>query len=428
MASGIFYPAINRDDGDVNYNDTYSYFATDITLGSWGGYFNDWIRFQNVNIPQGVTITEAYVKLTAIQSDSGTDCNVNCYFNDVDDAIAPLDTAEYNALALTGAVVWNGLSAWTDGNQYDTPSLVSILQNIIDRAGFSSGNAVQLLIKNNASSTNAYRRMSSFDKLSGAEKAELHVTWIADTNITAEPLNAISSLSAVPQVQLNLTNNPFQVVSSLEVADIYRGRFIVAEEFNSTATLNSTVQIKLLPQPFEAAASLVSSLQLGINALPFEAASELLSGLFVGKTLAAEEFTANSELAGNTQVQLVPPSVSAVSSLSSDILFGLSVTDFEGVSSLDSIVTLLHRSSLTLINGIRFGSDLSLINSLNLDINSQLVLVNDILTGLTGDLILKMDINELAKLNDALTLINNINDENSGVSQGPFYFLKSHGL
>lgn len=180
MADGIFYPVVSGDDGCAKSPGGGSFYPslTSLYMGDHVGTdYSTWIRFPSIIIPQGATITSAFVRLTASYSDSGNDCNLNCYFNNEDNAVAPNNTAAFEALSLTSVIAWNTIAGWTDGNQYDTPSLVSILQNIVDRGGWSSGNAVQVIIKENTSSYDAKRRAAAIDFNSGAEKAELHIEW-----------------------------------------------------------------------------------------------------------------------------------------------------------------------------------------------------------------------------------------------------------
>ena len=196
VASGIFYPAVNGDDGTWRVGAYYN--AQDgLRFGNYSSNpYNTFIRFPNVTIPQGSVITDAFVRFTSYQGLSATVCNVNVYFNDVDDAAAPVNEAGADGLALTGAVAWNALVAWIDGNIYDTGDISTILQTIVDRGGWSSGNAVQVLIKDNTSDDSAARAPSAFDYLSGAEKAELHVTWTESSSSSSRSSSSSSRSSS----------------------------------------------------------------------------------------------------------------------------------------------------------------------------------------------------------------------------------------
>ena len=181
MGSGTFYPAASGDDGHWVSS---SSFNSGIDLLIFGNNSGDnqyvFIRFASVTISQGATITGAIVRLTGYDARALTVCNANVYFNDHDNAVAPTTQGEGDALDLTGAIAWNALAAWADGTQYDTPELKTILQTVVDRGGFASGQAVMALIKDNSSDPAAIRAGSSYDYLAAAEKAELIVTWTAN--------------------------------------------------------------------------------------------------------------------------------------------------------------------------------------------------------------------------------------------------------
>jgi len=186
MASGTFYPAASSDDGywhSVSFQSDWLFFGNETGEGVVIAHL--FVRFPNVTIPVGATITSAYVRFTASSNKSGTTCNANVYFNDEDDATAPTTVEQAEALGLTDAVAWNSIAAWTDGTTYDTPSLVSILQDIIDRVGWGSGQAVMVVIKDNSSSSNANREASDYYYDSGSEKPELHVEWVTGVEVSA---------------------------------------------------------------------------------------------------------------------------------------------------------------------------------------------------------------------------------------------------
>lgn len=183
MASGTYYPAASGDDG---YWDSNDFFGDNdyLVIGKSTVSRHSFVRFPSVTIPQGSIISEAYIRFTAQDTDSSTVVNANIYFNNVDNAVAPTSIGEGDGLALTSAVAWSAIAAWTNDTQYNTPELKTILQTVIDRGSWSSNNAIQIVIKDNGSSGSARRLPSSFELLGGAEKAELHVTWALSGEIT----------------------------------------------------------------------------------------------------------------------------------------------------------------------------------------------------------------------------------------------------
>ena len=172
----IFYPASLADDG-VRYG--VSSFSNLYVQGGYSSQsLNGFVRFTNVIVPKDATITNAFVRFTAYQDCLGTTCNINIYFEDSSDAVAPISAATYDGLSLTTAIAWNSIPTWNIASQYDTPDLTSIVQGLVEKISWSSGNAMMILLKNNGSSSQAFRTANDFADFSGTRKAELHISWI----------------------------------------------------------------------------------------------------------------------------------------------------------------------------------------------------------------------------------------------------------
>lgn len=126
---------------------------------NWGIIRHAFIRFPAVAIPKGSIINSAHITLYAYMDISvGSNVNAKVYFNNVDNATAPTNTSEANALALTSAVAWHNVESWGEENSaHNTPELKTILQEIVNRSGWSSGNAVMAVIKDDGSSFNNSR-------------------------------------------------------------------------------------------------------------------------------------------------------------------------------------------------------------------------------------------------------------------------------
>ena len=212
MGTAIFYPAVTGDDGGRQLPSGFSSGENLVSMGNQGGVIvgHGFVRFPSVTVPVGATISSAYVKFTAIGSNGNiTVCNLNCHFNDADNAVAPTDLNEFDALSLTSAVAWDAVPVWVDDVQYDTPELKTILQGVIDRGGWASGQAVQIIVKDNESDSGAERRFSDMTYLAGAEKAELHIIWATpstDTVATWNPLDAGSNISVDDTTLLTATH------------------------------------------------------------------------------------------------------------------------------------------------------------------------------------------------------------------------------
>lgn len=115
----------------VGYNTSSSY-------KRGGGY-----RFTNISIPKGSTITAAYITITCDQSATVDTVNSGIHGEDVDDAAQFSDYTDYSGRPRTTAVVnWDAIGNWTKDVEYDSPEIKTIIQEIIDRAGWASGNAM----------------------------------------------------------------------------------------------------------------------------------------------------------------------------------------------------------------------------------------------------------------------------------------------
>ncbi|MGD9215379.1 MAG: hypothetical protein PVJ84_11215, partial [Desulfobacteraceae bacterium] len=100
------------------------------------------LRFQDVNVDQGAVITSAYIEFVAVDSDSKT-TNLTIQ-GEANDNAAPFTSASpvTSRTGTTSTVAWNSIPAWTRGDTYNSPDISSIVQEIVDRDGWSNGNAM----------------------------------------------------------------------------------------------------------------------------------------------------------------------------------------------------------------------------------------------------------------------------------------------
>ena len=124
-------------------------------------------RFNNVEIPQGATITNAYVEF---------ECDVGTHTGTVPLQIRgqasdnpPTFTSATNDISsrtpTTAMIQWDITEQWTVDYDYPSPDISSIIQEIIDRPGWVSGNSLVLMF--NATSSNR-RETESYNGESAA--------------------------------------------------------------------------------------------------------------------------------------------------------------------------------------------------------------------------------------------------------------------
>ena len=130
------------------------------------------IRFPSIAIPQGRAIIAAKVQVQCINN-SNDDANVTIYGNDVDDAADFVAEADVNNRALTAAnVTWAQNSL---GDAYvDSPELKTILQEIVDRGSWASGNAVMIIMEGKSDVIKAFE-IEAY--LQAGEQPILEVTY-----------------------------------------------------------------------------------------------------------------------------------------------------------------------------------------------------------------------------------------------------------
>lgn len=181
-------------------DDGYSFTSTfDIANGSWFGKvsaasIDGFVRFQNVTIPQGATILTAVLKVRASDlSSTTTGLHGKVRANAIDDAIAPTSAATHDALARTTAGVDWDPTAWVLGTQYSPPDLSAVIQEIVNRGGWASGNDLMLLVDDDGSTDNIRAAMADLAHATYAEP-RLVITYstivtggaVATINVSAE--------------------------------------------------------------------------------------------------------------------------------------------------------------------------------------------------------------------------------------------------
>lgn len=102
------------------------------------------MRFGNVNIPRSATVISAYLKISSINTD---------YRDQIYGVIAaeasdnPTDFSGRligDAALATASVVWDYKTAWSPDTQYTSPDISNVIQEVVNRVGFSSGNSIAI--------------------------------------------------------------------------------------------------------------------------------------------------------------------------------------------------------------------------------------------------------------------------------------------
>lgn len=174
------YPGVSADDG--NHLSTNFFYAAnnDIPIGNESNYTNNgaFIRFTNVAVPQGAVIASAKIRLRSFSAKTGT-VAVRIKAVAADNPDAPTTASGINSATKTTAYVDWSPADWSQDVWCETPDIGSVIQEIVDRAGWASGNALIAYIGNNGTAYPNFREFYAYDYSTGLYKPELIVSYIA---------------------------------------------------------------------------------------------------------------------------------------------------------------------------------------------------------------------------------------------------------
>jgi len=166
------------------------------------------IRFTGVSIPQGATITNAFIQFKAgttstwsttlsIQGDASTNAKAfSTTFKNVSSRSRTTKSVNWVASSWsTGAV----------GPAQSTPNLAPIIQEIISKPNWVSGNSMAIII------TGSGNRAAKAYEGDAAGAPLLHIEYTANANMAASNISAPLAMSAVVSTELSTTLPATQV-------------------------------------------------------------------------------------------------------------------------------------------------------------------------------------------------------------------------
>ncbi|MCB0581040.1 MAG: metallophosphoesterase, partial [Phaeodactylibacter sp.] len=134
------------------------------------------LRFTGLNIPPGAAITEARIRFTADENVNDNPCSLTIYGQASDNAAA-FTTATRNVssrLRTSASALWqpaNWLAVGDAGTAQQTVDIAPVIQEIINRPGYSAGSAIALIIEG------VGRRTAESYEGSAPKAAELCITY-----------------------------------------------------------------------------------------------------------------------------------------------------------------------------------------------------------------------------------------------------------
>ena len=106
------------------------------------------MRFQDIDMPHGATISNAYIEFQC--DETGSDItNLRFYGEDTDDSLTFTSNSFdiSNRPKTSNYVSWNSVPPWnTEGEKHRTPDLSPVIQELVDRNGWSMGNDLAIIV------------------------------------------------------------------------------------------------------------------------------------------------------------------------------------------------------------------------------------------------------------------------------------------
>ncbi len=146
------------------------------------------LRFQNVTVPHGATISTAYLQLTCRTASTSTGVKTRIIGNLTPNAATFSSIEDYQSRRGTDAggtnndnrtvaqVDWDDIESWILDQQYNSPEIKTIIQEIVNQTNWVVGNSLALFWDDHEGRSSEYRDAYSYDG-STIKAAKLHIEY-----------------------------------------------------------------------------------------------------------------------------------------------------------------------------------------------------------------------------------------------------------
>jgi hypothetical protein len=309
---------------DGYWGDKGNFLNNDPTLyiGNFVGYENRnlFFRVTGVTVPKNATISAAKIQYRANAAGTSTSCNTRIHLNAADNATAPTSNADAESKATTTAYIDWTIGTWASGTWYDSPDIKTAVQEIVNRSGWASGNAMMILHKNNGSSSSSYRVASAYDNAS-IYAPKLVIEYTEGSPIINITVNAVVATSTSA-----LVNPSIQAIRNISISSVL-----------ATATsnaINPTVSaIKNVSIASPVSTSATSSIDPTVNAIRNVSIGSVVSTantIFIEPTLQTIRNVNIQSVTANCVATAIEPTVSSIQNVS--ITSAISTANVDGIA------------------------------------------------------------------------------------------------
>jgi len=170
---------VSSDDAEQEDDAIDNLYDDDLDAG-WEGAAEDQklltlgLRFTEVNLAKGTTIDSAFIYLTSHEAKATDDvANLTIFGEASDNAVTFNETDLITSRSYTSASIeWTVDEEWGLWTSHRTPDIKSIIQEVVNRNGWASGNAIALILEGEdqgVTEVENAREMESFENISDPE-------------------------------------------------------------------------------------------------------------------------------------------------------------------------------------------------------------------------------------------------------------------
>ncbi len=207
------------------------------------------MRFLGVTVPAGSTITAATVGFHSNNNLAGTTVNLKIDGERNTTPTIFLTLSDFNArIHTTASTVWNNVGAWSGGNWYTSPDISSVIQEIVNLNGWSTGNSLVLFVRDNGSTAGAVRQSNMmYDNAGVAPQLSITYRGASLPNIWKTPsaLTAKDVGNIIFNGELSIGRKKSSIGSLAAQGDFYydpTGKYLYVFSISNPGTYYSSIE------------------------------------------------------------------------------------------------------------------------------------------------------------------------------------------
>jgi hypothetical protein len=201
------------------------------------------LRFSGLDIPKGATITKAYIEFTADKASSGTASLI--LYGEATDNASTFTTASKNISSrkkTAASVAWIPIPWTAEGIVYKSDDIKTIVQEIVNRSGWISGNSMAFIITGTGT-----RTAESYEGTPSEKAPLLHVEYSTTQSSMIAEKSAVQPDENVELTQgIKVYPNPVNNILTIRLDEESEIENILIYSITGSLVRNISVNQKLI--------------------------------------------------------------------------------------------------------------------------------------------------------------------------------------